>query len=183
MKRILALLLMAVVIVGSVFFGMWRSLSSMRADVERAFVTAGEKADGVYTESIEEGLLYLAGESYNLVVIARNYFADDDADITAVLNARDTLTNADTIADKLTAFNALNDAVSLLYRRVADEPDITEQHLNLAKTYYGDITSEVSVIGDNHYNEKAVEFNKRLGSFPALFVAPLFGIREAVLFR
>jgi len=178
MNRVFAIIIMAAMIIASVFFGSWRSLSVLRNELDDIYLN-GAKDD---VSSVCKDLDYIAGEAYNLATIAQNYFSADNPTVVSLLDRRRELTETFKADKRYDIAMQLKSAVSDLYFSLKQKEDVTEQHMRLAANYYQDIESRFSMIGKNSYNSAALAFNKKLDDFPTFFIAPLVGIDKAPLF-
>ena len=170
---------MVALIFGSVLLGTWRSLSALERELEVVFMR-GVDGDGF---SIQNDLVEIIAESYNLMTVAKKRMPEDSAEIAALAAARDALISAGSPTKKYAANLKVYEASTELYQKFKDAAGVTEADMNLAKRCYAEIQSRNDTMKNDGYNAEARKFNEKIKGVPAVFIAPLVGISPAELFE
>jgi hypothetical protein len=107
---------------------------------------------------------------------------ESDPAIQAILDARNTLSDAENPSDKYDANQRLTEAYTDLSEKL--------QTMNLSKAdekYRAGLVDELNsrndTISHDGYNKKAEEYNKLLNAFPANILSRLTGVKPLALFR
>lgn len=172
------MIIMIAAIIFSVLYGSHRSLSAESSRVESAFYN-GVDGDGF---SINNDLSIRAGESLNLVTIAKRYLGEDDPSIKAVRDAVSRLNEADDTSGKLDANQKLTKAYTALSDKLA-ALDLSAKDEEYRRGIIDELNSRNDIISHDGYNKMAENFNAKLGAFPANILSRLTGIRPFELFR
>ena len=177
-KRSAAILVMASAIVFSIWLGAYLSFNRMYAKVEMVF-TAGAQGDGL---GISNDLNERVKLSYDLVTVAKKYLPANDASISLVLAARDSLVNAKGISDKYRANVKLTDATASLYQTMGSA-HLSEADARYRTNLYNNLTSRNDTISHDPYNQKALAYNQELQAFPANILRIVAFAKTAPLFE
>jgi len=169
---------MAVAILLSIWFGGYRSLHRLYAEVEMVF-TAGAEGDGL---GIANDLNERVNLAYDLVTVAKRNLNATDETIVAVLSARDALIGAKTIPDKYKANVKLSEATAALYELLGTKP-LSEADARYRKNIYNNLTSRNDTISHDPYNAEALSYNQALNAFPANILKLITFAHKAPLFE
>lgn len=176
-QRKVAWTITIIVVLAASMLGASLSLGGMRADAEAAFVDGVSKDD----PGIQFDLDWLLELSGNLLVVASRYVAADDAELTAVADARSTL---ETAASPKTKYEAADRLVSrssaLIY--TLSQMNLEDRDARYNQSIKADIESRWLILGRNPYNEIASEFNDVLKQFPASVLSKLVSVKPLELF-
>ena len=175
----LALIIMIVLIIGGFWLGGYKSLAGLYDDVEKVFFT-GEDGDGI---CIENDLSERAEAAVNMVTVARKYVGESN-EVRMLSDAAAALTAAgksSDIADRLSADNELETAMSALYRSL-ENAGLSEKDETYRQRLYADCNSRGDTISHDPYNSYAQSFNRALSRFPANLIAAVTPIEQAVIF-
>lgn len=176
-KSPVAITIMIIAILLSGLLGCRHSLLRERKAAEDYFYN-GSDGDGY---SIQSDLEYIGATANNLKTVAVRYIDSADPLITALTEARGSLSAAKNISEKYTAASNLFDAVSALHDSL-DESKMNSTDKGFRSSLYDDIKSAMQRISHNGYNDAARDFNSILEGFPAKFVAKLTGINQIQLY-
>ena len=174
----IAMAVLAAAIVVSVPLGFKRTMSGFYNDLQKVYQN-GEYNDGL---SIQNDLDYRVELAYNFATVAKRYLDADDPAVTALLDARQALDDADAPAEQYDANMKLTTASTDLYEALG-KLELSEKDENYRRSIYSDMTSRNDTIGNDPYNQLAIEYNQKLERFPASLLAPLTGVEKAELFR
>ena len=166
-----ACLVMALLVVLALLVGTPRSLNAKLNKVEAAFEN-GVENDGF---SIQNDLLARAEYAYNLTVVAGRYLSP--ADTKALLDAREELLDADTVAQKFEANRALEEAFQTLDGKLK-ETKLSDTDSRLANALRADFRAAGDTISHDGYNMLAREYNDARSKAPLGFLA-----KKAALFQ
>lgn len=177
-KRSGAVTVLILVIVLSTLFSCHRSLTKKQDKIE-AILTTGSDGSGIGINSdLEKRVDY----SRNLVKVAQKY-QGLDREITALSNACDALVARDGGAAEAYSLNEdLSDAAQDLY--LAMEGLLAEKDEEYRQSLYANILSRNDTISHEaaKYNEKALDFNSILHTFPANILKYPSFVKECELF-
>lgn len=175
-KQGFAMLTMVVLIVGATLFGSYRSMQELTQSALRVFYE-GAEADGFGIQHDLEERISLA---FNLTTIAQSYVSAQSID--DVLQARQSLLEAQTISQKYEANLALTQATKSLYELLG-QYSLSENHATYRERIDVDLRSRNAIISHDPYNEVASNVNRKLNAIPARWLRQLVGIKEVELFR
>lgn len=167
----IAKVVLIAVIVLSIVFGGYRSLSKEASKVERVFFDGVDK-DGY---SINSDLNNLVDISRNLITVAKRYLPENDASIIDLADASSKVANSSKPSDKLRAFRELQTAFTSLSKKLG--PNLEENDRRYLEGFTTEFNSSTHKISLDGYNEKAKEFNSQLSRFPASLLGYLYGMR------
>lgn len=179
-NRPLAFIVLAVVVVLSIFLSGGGGLRELRDDALEVF-RLGVNGDGL---CVQNDLHQRADCAVNLAALSARYAQIPQETAVKVEQAADSLGNAgedDTAAMKR-ANDELGRAVEALYTELENAP-LSESDASYALSQYKEFTSRGLTISRDGYNTVAEEFNRTLGVFPANVVGMLSGVGQLSLFR
>jgi len=119
----------------------------------------------------------------NLVETVKGYAKQEKDVLVEVTNARSKVGGAGTVPDKIAANNELSGALSRLMVVVEKYPDLksNQNFLKLQDELAG--TENRIAVERMRYNETVKVYNEAIRTFPANFVASIFGFKEAAFFK
>ena len=167
----IAVIVLAASVALSIPLGFKRTMSGFYEDLQNEYLN-GEYNDGL---SIQNDLDYRAELAYNFITVAKRYLDPDDPAITAVLDARQALSDAQGPAAQYDANQLLTVASTDLYEALADV-QLSEKDEKYRRSIYSDMTSRNDTIGNDPYNQLAAEYNQKLERFPASILSRLTGV-------
>ena len=173
-----AAVVMAVLIVLSLFLGGGRSLRSLRGDVEEIFWN-GEDGDGICVAS---DLSKNRDDARNLLTVAREY--DLPGDVLGALE--DAVAAADAAGRDMAALHAAGTEIS---RAVTDVYEalgrlsLSERDESYRQDLYHSVMARCDTMRRDAYNVQAQAFNEVLDGFPAGLLASIASVAPAPLFR
>jgi len=173
-----ALLLCLLMIACSCLVGAGTSLRQLRRQTEDVFLLGGD-GSGI---GISHDLRELAAQSYNLVVLARNYMPENDEAILAVLDRRVELLDATTPKESFRAAQELTTAARLLAATL-EAMDLNQQDRTLLQKTLVNLANTLGLLDANDYNPAAARFNRVLSEFPSNIFGPLTGVRPLELYE
>ena len=168
-----------IVLILVAILGLGGSKLSNQAEQAAQFFYQGINNDGL---SINHDLSRRADTAYNLYTVASRYLDATDSQLTALLQARNQLTAAESIADKYTANNLLDQSALAVYDKLA-EYQLSEADQGYRQNLITELASANATISHDGYNAKATDFNNLRNGFPAALISKLCGIDELEYFR
>jgi Uncharacterized conserved protein len=119
----------------------------------------------------------------NLVETVKGYAKQEKDVLVEVTNARAKVGGAGNIPDKIAANNQLTGALSRLMVVVEKYPDLksNQNFLKLQDELAG--TENRIAVERMRYNETVKVYNEAIRSFPANFLAGMYGFKEAAFFK
>jgi Uncharacterized conserved protein len=119
----------------------------------------------------------------NLVETVKGYAKQEKDVLVEVTNARAKVGGAGNIPDKIAANNQLTGALSRLMVVVEKYPDLksNQNFLKLQDELAG--TENRIAVERMRYNETVKVYNEAIRSFPANFLAGIYGFKEAAFFK
>jgi len=119
----------------------------------------------------------------NLVETVKGYAKQEREVLVEVTNARSRVGGAGTVPDKIAANNELTGALSRLMVVVERYPDLksNQNFLQLQDELAG--TENRIAVERMRYNDAVKIYNQAIRTFPANFVAGMFGFKEAAFFE
>jgi LemA protein len=119
----------------------------------------------------------------NLVETVKGYAKQEKDVLVEVTNARSKVGGAGTVPDKIAANNELSGALSRLMVVVERYPDLksNQNFLKLQDELAG--TENRIAVERMRYNDSVKIYNQAIRTFPANFVAGMFGFKEATFFK
>ena len=119
----------------------------------------------------------------NLVETVKGYAKQEKDVLVEVTNARAKVGGAGNIPDKIAANNQLTGALSRLMVVVEKYPDLksNQNFLKLQDELAG--TENRIAVERMRYNETVQVYNETIKSFPANFLAGMYGFKEAAFFK
>jgi len=119
----------------------------------------------------------------NLVETVKGYAKQEHDVLVEVTNARSKVGGAGTVPDKIAANNELTGALSRLMVVVEKYPDLksNQNFMKLQDELAG--TENRIAVERMRYNESVKVYNEAIRSFPANFLAGMYGFREAAFFE
>jgi len=119
----------------------------------------------------------------NLVETVKGYAKQEKDVLVEVTNARSKVGGAGTVPDKIAANNELSGALSRLMVVVERYPDLksNQNFLKLQDELAG--TENRIAVERMRYNDAVKIYNQAIRTFPANFVAGMFGFKEATFFK
>lgn len=119
----------------------------------------------------------------NLVETVKGYATHERETLEKVVQARAAAMNAQGVAEKATAENALSGTLKTLFAVAEAYPDLKANQNFLALQEELSATENRIGFARQHYNDVVSNYNTRLMSFPANMVAGMFGFRPAEFFN
>ncbi len=119
----------------------------------------------------------------NLVETVKGYAKQEKDVLVEVTNARAKVGGAGTVPDKIAANNQLSGALSRLMVVVEKYPDLksNQNFMKLQDELAG--TENRIAVERMRYNETVQVYNETIKSFPANFLAGMYGFKEAAFFK
>lgn len=119
----------------------------------------------------------------NLVETVKGYAKQEKDVLVEVTNARSKVGGAGTVPDKIAANNELSGALSRLMVVVERYPDLksNQNFMKLQDELAG--TENRIAVERMRYNEAVKIYNEAIRSFPANFLAGIYGFKEAAFFE
>jgi LemA protein len=119
----------------------------------------------------------------NLVETVKGYAKQEKDVLVEVTNARAKVGGAGTVPDKIAANNELTGALSRLMVVVERYPDLksNQNFMKLQDELAG--TENRIAVERMRYNESVKVYNEAIRSFPANFLAGMYGFKEAAFFE
>ena len=119
----------------------------------------------------------------NLVETVKGYAKQEHDVLVEVTNARSKVGGAGTVPDKIAANNQLSGALSRLMVVVEKYPDLksNQNFMKLQDELAG--TENRIAVERMRYNETVKIYNEAIRSFPANFLAGMYGFKEAAFFE
>jgi LemA protein len=119
----------------------------------------------------------------NLMETVKGYAKQEKDVLVEVTNARSKVGGAGTVPDKIAANNELSGALSRLMVVVERYPDLksNQNFMKLQDELAG--TENRIAVERMRYNDAVKIYNQAIRSFPANFVAGMFGFKEAAFFE
>jgi LemA protein len=119
----------------------------------------------------------------NLVETVKGYAKQEKDVLVEVTNARSKVGGAGTVPDKIAANNQLSGALSRLMVVVERYPDLksNQNFMKLQDELAG--TENRIAVERMRYNDAVKIYNESIRTFPANFVAGMFGFKEAAFFK
>ncbi|MDP2853314.1 MAG: LemA family protein [Smithellaceae bacterium] len=119
----------------------------------------------------------------NLVETVKGYAKQEKDVLVEVTNARSKVGGAGTVPEKIAANNQLSGALSRLMVVVERYPDLksNQNFMKLQDELAG--TENRIAVERMRYNDAVKIYNQAIRTFPANFVAGMFGFKEAAFFK
>lgn len=119
----------------------------------------------------------------NLVETVKGYAKQEKDVLVEVTNARSKVGGAGTVPEKIAANNQLSGALSRLMVVVERYPDLksNQNFMKLQDELAG--TENRIAVERMRYNDAVKIYNESIRTFPANFVAGMFGFKEAAFFK
>ncbi len=171
-RRPVALFCCIIMIAASILIGSGASLDTLRSQAEAEFHTGPLRAD------LEE----LAGQCYNLTVIAKRYLPEDEPAIAGLLASRDALRASNAPATAYAAQQELADRARTLRHQLSGLA-LDERDISLADKCEADIESTLHKISGNRYNTAALDYNQTIRNFPGNVLGGLTGASPLELYQ
>lgn len=119
----------------------------------------------------------------NLVETVKGYAKQEKDVLVEVTNARSKVGGAGTVPDKIAANNELSGALSRLMVVVERYPDL-KSNVNFLKLQDELAGTENRIAVERmRYNDAVKIYNETIRTFPANFIAGMFGFKEAAFFE
>ncbi|MBR2998193.1 LemA family protein [Candidatus Saccharibacteria bacterium] len=147
-----------------------------------SMVTMSERVDAKFSD-IDTQLQRRADLIPNLVSSVQGYMGHEQAAIEKVAEARTKLMNANTVAEKADADNALSGALANLLALSENYPDLkaNTNFITLMDELAG--TENRIATSRKDYNDIVKEFNTLIKRFPNSMLAGMFGFGEKEYFK
>ncbi len=177
-NKIFALFLMIIMILSSIIFGSYRSLTEFSKQTQEVFYK-GENNDGI---SIQNSLDQRLNAAYDLISLGRKHFGVNDDVVKEVSTARDNLIQASSPSEKYIANNLLTEATDKLCSKL-DIKKITDSDSKTLSNIEIKLDSANDSINQNKYNQCVENFYYQLNSMPASFFNKIFEIEQVEFYR
>lgn len=157
-------------------------ISIMIMSSYNGFVNNEEDVDQSYSQ-IENQLQRRLDLIPNLVNTVKGYASHEEEVLTQISDARSRLAGADSPKEEATANADLSNALSRLLVVVENYPTLKadQQFTQLMDELAG--TENRIAVARKDYNEQVAVYNKKVKSFPGVFVANLTGFDEKEYFK
>ena len=173
-NRPIARAVLALVIAGTLVIGGGNALSAQKKDVQAAFSAS--------SESISAELKEMADNAVVMNSIIANAEGADAEKTTAVSDAIDALSSAETVSARYDAAQTLTAAVEDLYS-YGSNLKLSETDADDFRYKYKNFSSALLRISHDSYNEQAAAFNEEKSGFPAGLISAVRGISDAELYE
>lgn len=177
-NRAVAVLLCVIMILAACVLGTGGGLAQLREQTEGYFYTGTSKRE----TGLNAELNTLAGECYNMTVIAARYLPEDQTEITAIRQKRVELSAAATPGEKRLVMEEMVSATGLLWGEL-QAVDLSAQDKDLLAKCDSNMEQTMDLITHNGYNGAAAYYNSTLKRFPANLLGPLTGARPMELYE
>lgn len=161
-KRSIAFTVFIIVIVLATVFGVNRSLSSLAGNIEDLFY------NGVGGETPINTYLANRINAAKMVTIIADSYPELKQSRDRLYNAYNDLYEAETISEKFSANEEMQEAFTELYSALIESDTISSKHYEDISSYADTINNTQDKIGRSSYNSKVDEYDKILSSFPVL---------------
>ena len=172
-NRRLALIVLAVCILGSVFLLGTGSLLNERKALEKAFVSGTDASAS--TRSSMDAYLDKCAQSARLLGEAARAYVDDKDLIDGVMANASALEESEAIDGRYALYRELCNSVETLYSEISAGGGDEDTDVIIS---YGDFKGACDRMERDEYHALARQFNEDLGSFPANLLGGLFGIKK-----
>ena len=175
-KRRIAWFILCLSVILSIFIlGGWK-LSNRRNDVLQYFLN-GENGFSIAND------IHVRTEcGYNLLTLANRIMLEDDSVIQNMDTALQDVEAALSIPEYYAANQSLTNAFDALYLALMSS-QASENDKLLASKQSDEFNSRAKTILKDPYNEKALEFNNLLSTFPSNVISFFSGTKDLPLFR
>jgi hypothetical protein len=174
-KHTTALFAMVIMVMLAVFIGLFSSTKKLYSETERYYT---------YDEtgfSIEYSIFTRMDTANNLAKIASEY-AEEDAEIEILVKDLTEHMYFSTIKEAVQRNRILDDNAGKLFDKLKNINMSAEDNESVNKLLM-QMQSEQAKINKSNFNDKAIEFNKVLNTYPAKFFKGMGGIEELPDFR
>ncbi len=174
--RVAAIVGMIVLIVVSLPVGSCISLARERGNASVLYYGSDDEW------GLLEDLAWCNTSASNLITLAGKYLPADDAQLTAVQQARTDMNKAERPGEKAAAFNRLTTQVNALGNALEDA-GLTDEDEEYRVQIVADYNSNADFVNRSDYNTEATRFNEILRTTPVRGLAALVGIEPLELFQ
>lgn len=178
-NRAFAIILMFIIIICSIGFGSYRSLSELSNNTTNVFYN-GVNNDG---KSIQSNLDQRISTSNSMVNLAKKYFPASDEAIVNVANAMNDLSQADSPSTKCAANKILTQQTDDLYYKLNTSKSLNSTDVKNLTKLSDQLSVSNDLINKDGYNNVAIDYNNTIAVFPANVISSTLGIKPAELFR
>lgn len=175
-NRGVAVLLCVAMILAAAFLGTGSGLAQLRAQTEDSFYDAGQGT------SLYAQLNTLAGEYYNMTVVAARYLPEDHESVAGIRQKRVELSTAATPGERHRIMEEMRDLAQSL-QQILNAMELSQEDTDLLYRNAVNIEGALDKISRNPYNGAAAYYNNTLGRFPANLLGPITGARPLELYK
>ena len=166
---IIALVIIAIIVLALI--GMYNSLVTLKMRVKNAWA------------QIDTQLKRRFDLIPNLVETVKGYASHEQGTLEKVIAARNTYITANSVEDKATANNQLNQTLKSLFALSESYPDLkaNENFMALQTELSG--TEDKIAYSRQFYNDTVQMYNTAIMKFPSNIIAGMFGFKEETFFQ